>query len=44
MTLFGFINAGIIPFDVGGGAETFHILAESGDTLAAEDGSQLTQE
>lgn len=44
MALFGFINAGIIPFDVGAGAETFHILAESSDNLAAENNDLLRTE
>ena len=44
MALFGFLQAGILPYDVGGGAETFHILAETGDNLAAENSDLLTQE
>ena len=42
----GLIQEGIIPFTTGGAppAETFHILAETGDNLTAEDNNLLTQE
>ena len=38
------IQVGIIPFTVAVGGETFHILAETGENLAAENNDLLTQE
>ena len=35
---------GFVAGSGGGGGGTNHLLAENGDTLAAENGDQLTQE